>query len=93
MIEFPKCMSFIIENNPHRFHYTTVQGFIDQIDNGIILGPYMFWVSDEEKLKAIKNDEMWSLQFYPDTPLGSYMIYASSFEALLEGWKSLEFEP
>ena len=40
------------------------------------------WVSPEEKLKAIELDSVWELQWYPDTPIGSYYVAASSLEAI-----------
>ena len=36
----------------------------------------------EEKLKAIELDSVWELQWYPDTPIGSYYVAASSLEAI-----------
>lgn len=41
------------------------------------------WVSEEEHQKAIEQDSVWCLQWYPETPVGFYRIGASSLEALL----------
>lgn len=41
------------------------------------------WVSDGERAKAIETNSWWNLQWYPNTPVGSYEISASSLEALL----------
>lgn len=41
------------------------------------------WVSEEERRKAIAEESVWCLQWYPDVPLGFYRIAASSLDALL----------
>lgn len=41
------------------------------------------WVSAEEKHKAITTNSVWTLQWYPDTPVGFYVLTASSLEAVL----------
>lgn len=41
------------------------------------------WVSDEERAKAVENNSWWCAQWYPDTPVGSYSISASSLPALI----------
>lgn len=42
------------------------------------------WVSYDEKVKAIKENSVWTLQWYPDTPIGSCIIKASSLEPIIE---------
>lgn len=48
--------------------------------------PYILscFVSNEQKQLVIDRDEIWELQYYPDTPIGSVSVYAAEFEALLE---------
>lgn len=41
------------------------------------------WVSAEEYAKAVELNSWWNLQWYPNTPVGSYEVSASSLEALL----------
>ena len=36
-----------------------------------------------ERDKAIATNELWVMQWYPDTPIGSYVCAASTLEALL----------
>ena len=45
---------------------------------------YADWVSADEKKKAIENNSHWILQWYPDTPIGSCAVMASSFSAILD---------
>lgn len=42
-----------------------------------------YWVSEEEKQKGSDTNRMWEIQWYPDSPVGSHSIAASSLEALL----------
>lgn len=46
------------------------------------------WVSYDEKVKAITENSVWSLQWYPDTPIGSCIIRASSLEAIIQYLKA-----
>jgi hypothetical protein len=41
------------------------------------------WVSPEEKQRAIANNSMWTLQWYPDTPIGFQRLAASSLAVML----------
>lgn len=41
------------------------------------------WVSEEERQKAIETNSVWSLSWYPDTPVGFFVVTASSLEAVL----------
>ena len=61
-----------LSHNEHRDMYETIEEFYDLED----------FVSPEELQKAIAEDSVWVLQWYPDTPIGSYCLLASSLEAL-----------
>ena len=39
------------------------------------------WVSGDEKRRALENNSVWTIQWYPDTPVGFYCVAASTFEA------------
>lgn len=41
------------------------------------------WASDEERDRAIACNSHWQLQWYPETPVGSCSVSASSLPALL----------
>jgi hypothetical protein len=64
-----------ITHNDHKSVYESIEGHYDHLDN-------CEWVSPEERLKAIEMDSVWELQWYPDTPIGSYKVAASSLEAI-----------
>jgi len=39
------------------------------------------WPSEDERLKAIRENSVWTITWYPDTPLGFHCVGASTFEA------------
>ena len=61
-----------LSHNEHRDMYETVEEFYDAEN----------FVSPEEWDKAVKEDSVWVLQWYPDTPIGFYIIAASTLEAI-----------
>lgn len=70
-------------NENHACNYTDAQGWHDEwgfygggADNDIIC-----WASEEERLKAIRENSVWSIQWYPETPVGFCCVGASTFEA------------
>ena len=42
------------------------------------------WVSEEEKQAAIETNSIWTLHYYPDTPIGFCSISASSLTAIVQ---------
>lgn len=78
MIQFPehKC-GLYLQHNPHKDVYETVEQWLDNdIDDSEI--------TPEDKAKAVETDELWTLQWYPDTPIGFYFVAAPTLERLLE---------
>ena len=61
-----------LTHNEHRDVYETVESF------------YHFdeFISPEERAKAIAENSVWVLHWYPDTPIGAYRIVASTLEAI-----------
>jgi hypothetical protein len=66
-----KC-GLYLSHNEHRDFYETVEKSYKAVD----------FVSPEEWHKAIAEDSVWVLQWYPDTPIGFYRIAASTLEAI-----------
>lgn len=78
-----KC-SLSLEHNPHKGEYETLGDWLqgrDWIDDDD-------WVSMGDKLTALENDEVWILQWYPDTPVAFNFIAAATLEGLL--WAAQE---
>ena len=78
-----KCGLFLTHNE-HKNYYETVA---IRIQDGCIAD--RGWVSEEEKQRAIDTDELWELQWYPDTPNGSYTLVASSLDAIRSALKTM----
>jgi hypothetical protein len=68
-----------ITHNDHKNIYYTIEDHYSIDDRE--------WVSLEEKRKAIELDSVWELHWYPDTPIGSYKVAASSLEAIQKHMK------
>jgi len=66
-----KC-GLYLTHNEHRDFYETVEKSYKADD----------FVSPEEWRKAVAEDSVWVLQWYPDTPIGFYRIAASTLEAI-----------
>jgi len=66
-----KCGLRLIHNE-HRDVYETVEQFYDAND----------FISEEEWRKAIAEDSVWVLHWYPNTPVGFIRIAASTLEAI-----------
>lgn len=75
----------LLEHNPHLNVYETVE----QFTAGSGIGGPVFddddWVSMEEKRRSIETGELWTFQWYPNTPVGFNRLAASTLAALLAG--------
>lgn len=81
-MQFPKHEAgLILTHNDHKGVYQTVQQSID--DDSFGYGDKC-WVSEEQKAKAIAINECWTLQWYPDTPVGFCLLSAADLDVLLE---------
>lgn len=72
--------SLHITCNDHKVNYQTAK---EAIDGGQWVSPDDF-ISPEEMQKAIDANTIWSVQWYPQTPVGFCVLFASSFQALLD---------
>ena len=64
--------SLHLTHNQHKAYYQTVAQSIEQDDHGYQAD---CWVSKEQKAKAIATNECWTLQWYPNTPVGFFHAY------------------
>jgi len=82
-IQWPahKCGMYL-SHNRHRDYYETAR-------TAIISGTYDLenFIDPEDHQLCIKNDEVWELQWYPNTPVGSFIICGSSLEKVLNAVK------
>jgi hypothetical protein len=78
--------------NQHRGYYMTAESYIDDDITAILLSsesPLDEYLEHRDKM--IETDTIIELQFYPDTPVGSYLIYHYDIEmAIDEALRCLE---
>jgi hypothetical protein len=63
-----------LEHNTHKGLYQSTEDYCADKDED--------WVSEYERLKAIQTDSVWTIQWYPNTPIGFIKMNASTLEAL-----------
>jgi hypothetical protein len=69
-------------NEDHACNYVTAQGWRDEF--GFYRGDgddRINWASDADRLNAIETNSVWTIQWYPQTPVGFCCVGASTFEA------------
>ncbi len=69
-------------NDEHAINYATAQEWHDKWhgysgDSDDVIS----WPTDEERLKAIRENSVWTIQWYPRTPVGFCCVGAPTFEA------------
>lgn len=69
-----KC-GLYLTHNEHRDSYEPVEQAAHRLEDDD-------WVTPDEREKAIETDSIWTLQWYPETPIGFFIMAASSLEAL-----------
>ena len=74
----PHKASLHLEHNPHLGYSQSVEQWDEDQEKRAD------WVSPEERAKAIATNEIWTLQWYPETPIGFHALVASSLEALID---------
>ena len=86
-MNFPrhKCSLSLIHNE-HRDYYMTVIAWLN--DHNDIFS----WENDEAKQRAIGTDEVWTLQWYPNTPISFHAIACPTLEELLDWAMRIEQE-
>lgn len=81
-MEFPEhAASLHLTHNNHKAAHLTVAQAISQDDFGYRIDD---WVSEGQKQKAIATNECWTLQWYPQTPIGFNLMSAADLHVLLE---------
>lgn len=80
-----KCGLFL-KHNVHRDYYQSAADWCKEQDERGEGGMYE-WESDEAKARAIATDEIWTLQWYPNTPVGFNAVASPTLPELLE-WAS-----
>jgi hypothetical protein len=78
-----KCKAGVyFEANKYKDYYDTIETAISEINS------QYKEIEDELVERMIKENQLLSLQFYPDTPVGFYKVYGTTFEEVVK--KALE---
>jgi hypothetical protein len=68
-----------VSHNPHKGYYLTVEQY--EADGHMNADD---WVSQESRAYAIEHNEVWELQWYPDTPIGFCTFAGGRWEDIVE---------
>lgn len=82
-MEFPKHMSLHISHNPHKEYYETVKQYLDNYEQ------FRDCISKEDLEICIKENELWELHWYPNTPIVFHKIHSYSLKRCLELAKNI----
>jgi len=73
-----------LDHNDHKNAYESAEHWI--VENGETYA----WQDDEAKQRAIDTDEIWTLQWYPNTPIGFFAVAAPTLDEVLALAKAVE---
>jgi hypothetical protein len=74
--------SVSIQVNNHKDYYQTVADYIEdqsQLDEGLLKD-----IGEENYAKMVETDTIVEIQAYPDTPVGSYLIYHYNIDMAID---------
>lgn len=75
-----KCGLFL-NHNEHRNYYMTAVDYIKEWEAQPCPPD---WKDENAKRRAVETDEIWELQWYPDTPIGFNRVAAPTLREVLE---------
>jgi hypothetical protein len=78
-VVLPEVNGLMIEFNGHTASYMTIEEYYEEC-----LDDRDMWVSLDERNKAIANNSVWQVHWYPSTPNSSWKVLASSLEVALK---------
>lgn len=83
LIKKCKC-GIYLEINEHKDSYTQIEKAIKNINEIGILNGEKETISEKLAKEMVEKDRIISLQFYPDTPIGSYQIYGTEYREVIK---------
>ncbi len=89
-LELPKHKaSLTISHNSHKDYYMTVADLLKENHPSIDVENF---VNEEDMQKCIDTDELWEIQWYPNTPVGFYIVCGSTLEIVLSKAMQIDSE-
>jgi hypothetical protein len=79
----PHKASLHINHNEHLVNFETVA---EQLESQPEYYSDEDWVTPEDKETALADNELWTIHWYPDTPVGFCLAHATSLESLLQNF-------
>lgn len=76
-----------LEHNQHRNYYEPLG---EHLADDMFKGAF---ATDEERALAIATDELWTLQWYPETPVGFRFMAAATWDGLMDRIKEFVVIP
>lgn len=76
--------SLELQHNEFKSDYSTAEKWILHCDEIGEDGAVPDWESSEHKKRAIDINEVWTLRWYPNTPIGFNYIAAPTFDELIK---------
>lgn len=82
-MKFPRhaCSLSLTHNGPRDYYETVAQAVAD---GDQYYSDLEDWISEEQREKAIATNEIWTIQWYPSSPVGFYHFHAADLDALME---------
>ncbi len=71
-----------LTHNEHKNDYKSVKQWFDDHDHGDTKEHFAD-ITPEDYEECLRTDELWVLQWYPDTTVGFYCVAAPTFEKVL----------
>lgn len=86
-VEFPEHeASMHITHNQHKAYYQSIESYIAEEHLQIESDD---WATPTSRERCIANDDIWELQWYPNTPIGFCKIYGATFEEVLTAARTI----
>lgn len=79
-----------ITHNDHLCVYKTAKDEIEDLESLSNPTNRLDWATEESRARCIATNELWEIQWYPDTPIGSYSIFGATLEETLAAANELD---
>jgi hypothetical protein len=68
-----------LTHNDYKDNYETINQVFAEDSQG-----YYSDMTPEDKAECIRTDSLWTLHWYPDTPVGFFVVHGPTLERVLE---------
>ncbi len=82
-MKVPDGIAHVIEHNGHALVYQSLADFLRDFDDS--------QMPTQERARSLASGEVWTVTTWPDTPVGSRIVAASTLETALE-WAARDAE-